>query len=132
MANEKNLIPFTENQSREEAVKNGRKGGKASGKKKREQKTVREILSTVLDGKIKDNEQFAKLAVKMGVNDKKSVKDIYTLVCLLNSVKKSDLSDLERLARLLGEDKQNENADVISKLDSVIGEVDKLANGEEK
>lgn len=132
MANENNLTPFTGNQSREEAVKNGRKGGKASGKKRREQKTVRDILSTVLDGKIKDNEQFAKLAAKMGVNDKKSVKDIYTLACLLNSVKKSDLSDLERLTRLLGEDKQNENADIISKLDSVIGEVDKLANGEEK
>lgn len=31
MGNEKNLKPFTSAQSREEAVKNGRKGGKASG-----------------------------------------------------------------------------------------------------
>lgn len=121
--NDKNLRTPSPSEARER----GRKGGKASGKKRREQKTVRDILSTVLDGKIKDNEQFAKLAAKMGVNDKKSVKDIYTLVCLLNSVKKGDLSDLERLTRLLGEDKQNENTDVISKLDSVIGEVDKLA-----
>lgn len=121
--NDKNLRTPSPSEARER----GRKGGKASGKKRREQKTVCDILSTVLDGKIKDNEQFAKLAAKMGVNDKKSVKDIYTLVCLLNSVKKGDLSDLERLTRLLGEDKQNENTDVISKLDSVIGEVDKLA-----
>lgn len=124
MANENNLTPI---RSESEAREKGRKGGKASGKKRREQKTVRDILSTVLDGKIRDNEQFAKLAAKMGVNDKKSVKDIYTLVCLLNSVKKGDLSDLERLTRLLGEDKQAENTDVITKLDSVIEEVDKLA-----
>lgn len=129
MANENNLKKGKATQFRtgEEQAKIAKKGGKASGKKRREQKTVRDILSTVLDGKIKDNEQFAKLAAKMGVNDKKSVKDIYTLVCLLNSVEKGDLSDLERLTRLLGEDKQNENTDVISKLDSVIGEVDKLA-----
>lgn len=127
MANENNLIP-NEERTPSERRKNASKAGKASGKKRREQKTVRDILSTVLDGKIKDNEQFAKLAAKMGVNDKKSVKDIYTIVCLLNSVKKGDLSDLERLTRLLGEDKQDENNDVITKLDSVIGEVDKLAD----
>lgn len=32
MANEQNLKPFTSEQSREEAVKNGQKGGIASGK----------------------------------------------------------------------------------------------------
>lgn len=35
MANEQNLIPFTSEQSHEEAVKNGRKGGIESGKKRR-------------------------------------------------------------------------------------------------
>lgn len=121
MANELNLKPIrTEDEAREK----GRKGGKASGKKRREQKTTREILSTILDSKIKDNEQFAKLASKMGVSDKKNIKDIYTLVCLLNSVKKGDLSDLERLTRLLGEDKQDENADVMSKLDKVLDKIE--------
>ena len=38
-----------------------------------------------------------------------------------------NLGDLERLSKLLGEDKQNENADVLAKLDKVNGEVDKLA-----
>lgn len=122
--NKNNLKPI---RSEDEAREKGKKGGKASGRKRREQKTVRDILSTVLGGKIKDNEQFAKLAAEVGVNNKQSVKDIYTFICLLNSVKNCDLSDLERLTRLLGEDKQNENTDVISKLDSVIGEVDKIA-----
>lgn len=45
MANEENLKPFTSDQSREEAVKNGRKGGIASGKAKRERKLLREAIA---------------------------------------------------------------------------------------
>lgn len=111
----------------EEQVEIARQGGIASGQARREKKTVQKILADLLDGQIKDNPQFAKLASKMGVESDKSVKDIFTMVCLLNSVKSGNLGDLERLSKLLGEDKQNENADVLSKLDKVIGEVDKLA-----
>ena len=117
----------TQFRSGEEAVENGRKGGIASGQARREKKTIQKILADLLDGQIKDSPQFAKLASKMGVESDKSVKDIFTIVCLLNSVKSGNLGDLERLSKLLGEDKQNENADVLSKLDKVIGEVDKLA-----
>lgn len=42
MANDENLVPFTSDQSHDEAVKNGRAGGIASGKARREQKTMRE------------------------------------------------------------------------------------------
>ena len=44
MANEKNLNPFTSDQSREEAKKNGRKGGIASGKAKRKKKTLQKAM----------------------------------------------------------------------------------------
>ena len=126
MANDgiENLIPV---RSKEEARARGRNGGKASGKARREKKTIQNILSKFLDLQINNSPQFAKLASKMGVESDKSVKDIFTMVCLLNSVKSGNLGDLERLSKLLGEDKQNENADVLSKLDNVIGEVDKLA-----
>ena len=117
----------TQFRSGEEAVENGRKGGIASGQARREKKTIQKILADLLDGQIKDSPQFAKLASKIGVESDKSVKDIFTMVCLLNSVKSGNLGDLERLSKLLGEDKQNENADVLAKLDKVIGEVDKLA-----
>ena len=40
---EKNLKPFTADQSHEEAVKNGKKGGVASGRARREKKTTRQI-----------------------------------------------------------------------------------------
>ena len=124
--NDKNLIPNSE-RSPKEVRENGRKGGIASGKARREKKTIQKILAELLDSEIKDSPQFAKLASKMGVESDKSVKDIFTTICLLNSVKSGNLGDLERLSKLLGEDKQNENADVLSKLDKVIGEVDKLA-----
>ena len=44
MANEKNLKPFTSDQSREEAVKNGRKGGIRSGEVKRENKLIKDRI----------------------------------------------------------------------------------------
>ena len=124
MANEKNLKPIrTESEAREK----GRNGGIASGKARREKKTIQKILADLLDSEIKDSPQFAKLASKMGVESDKSVKDIFTMVCLLNSVKSGNLGDLERLSKLLGEDKENADASVIAKLDEVIGKVDDLA-----
>ena len=99
----------TQFRSGEEAVENGRKGGIASGQARREKKTIQKILADLLDSEIKDNPQFAKLASKMGVESDKSVKDIFTLVCLLNSVKSGNLGDLERLSKLLGEDNAKEH-----------------------
>ena len=105
--NEKNLIPNNE-RSPSEVRENGRKGGRASGQARREKKTIQKILADLLDSEIKDSPQFAKLASKMGVERDKSVKDIFTMVCLLNSVKSGNLGDLERLSKLLGEDNVKE------------------------
>lgn len=54
MANEQNLRPFQKGRSREEAVKNGRKGGKASAAKRAERKTFREGLLLLLNEPLKD------------------------------------------------------------------------------
>ena len=105
MANEQNLRPSEYKLSQEEA----KRGGINSAKARREKKTIQKILSDLLDGQIKDSPQFAKLASKMGVESDKSVKDIFTMVCLLNSVKSGNLGDLERLSKLLGEDNAKEH-----------------------
>ena len=99
----------TQFRSGEEAVENGRKGGIASGKARREKKTIQKILADLLDSEINYCLQFSKLASKMGVESDKSVKDIFTYVCLLNSVKSGNLGDLERLSKLLGEDNAKEH-----------------------
>ena len=117
----------TQFRSGEEAVENGRKGGIASGQARREKKTIQKILADLLDSEIKDSPQFTKLASKMGVEIDKSIKDIFTMVCLLNSVKNGNLGDLEKLVKILGEDKENENVEVMEKLDEVIKGIDSLA-----
>lgn len=48
VANEQNLIPFTSEQSREEAVRNGRKGGIKSGEVRRRKAAMRETMNRCL------------------------------------------------------------------------------------
>lgn len=101
--NEQNLKPFTAEQSREEAVKNGKKGGIASGQARRERRTVQKLLNAFLDTEISEYQAAAEIAEKYGISTDKSIKDLLTMVCVLNSFEKADLSDLERLMKLLGE-----------------------------
>ena len=111
--NEKNLKPIrTESEAREK----GRNGGIASGKARREKKTVRKILSEMLETEIKDSPQFTKLAAKIGIESDKSVKDMFTMVCLMNSVKNGNLSDLEKLSGLLGEHEETQNNGILDEL----------------
>lgn len=106
MANEQNLKPIrTESEAREK----GRNGGIASGAARREKKTVQKILNDFLSTSAKDNPQVSKLAAKMGLKSDDSIKDLFTIVCTLNTLKDGNLSDLERLSKLLGE--QTEIAD---------------------
>ena len=49
------------------------------------------------------------MAAKIGLKTDDSIKDLFTIVCTLNTLKDGNLSDLERLSKLLGE--QTEIAD---------------------
>lgn len=53
MANEQNLIPFTSEQSREQAKINGKKGGIASGEARRAKKTAAEFARLILEQQLK-------------------------------------------------------------------------------
>lgn len=120
MANEKNL---THKLTADEL----RKGGKNSGKTRREQKTVRKILDDIMKSEIQSYPQAAKLAKELGIERNKSIKDLFTVVAMLNTLKTAKLCDLECLGNLLGEDKENANKTIFEKLDEVIGEVNKIA-----
>lgn len=102
MANEQNL-------THKLTVSEQRKGGQKSAQVRREKKTVQKILNDFLSTAAKDNPQVSKLAAKMGLQDDGSIKDLFTIVCTLNTLKHGNLSDLERLSKLLGE--QTEIAD---------------------
>ena len=93
----------TEFRTGERQVEIARQGGIASGIARREKKTVQKILNDFLSTAAKDNPQVSKLAAKMGLQDDGSIKDLFTIVCTLNTLKDGNLSDLERLSKLLGE-----------------------------
>lgn len=96
MANEQNLIPFTSDQSREEAAKNGRKGGLASGAARRERATLRAVLMEELD-----HVDEASGLTRRQLLIKKA---------MANHAKgKLSFKDLKDLADLLGESIQNVN-----------------------
>ena len=106
MANEQNLRPI---RTESEARKKGRNGGIASGIARREKKTVQKILGDFLDLGITQNKTLEALARKAGISTDGSIKDLVTAVCVLNTLKKGDISELEKIAKLLGE--QTEIAD---------------------
>lgn len=67
MPNPENLVPFTSDQSREEAKKNGAAGGRASGESRRRKRAMREVLDDLLSmplkkGALKEIESLADLA----------------------------------------------------------------------
>ena len=105
MPNEQNLRPCEHRFTQEEA----KRGGINSAIARREKKTVQKILNEFLSTAAKDNPQVSKLAAKIGLQDDGSIKDLFTIVCTLNTLKDGNLSDLERLSKLLGE--QTEIAD---------------------
>ena len=105
MANKENLIP----QAHVLTVEEQSKGGKKSVEVRRQKKTVQKILNDFPSTAAKDSPQVSKLAAKMGLHDDGSIKDLFTIVCTLNTLKDGNLSDLERLSKLLGE--QTEIAD---------------------
>ena len=127
MANEKNLISNNK-RTPSERRENARKAGIASGKARRERKTVQKILSEYLNDDIKNYTTLAKTAKMVGISNEKSIKELVTAVCIINTLEKGDVSSLEKLSHVLGEDKQDSNKDVIAKLDKVLGDIDAIAN----
>ena len=123
MANEKNLIPMNKRTPRERQ-EISRKGAAATNKKRKEQKTFREIAKIVLATEITDEEIVA-VAEQFGVS-KPDVKTI-ALLGMIKAAAGGSHNAFDRLMELTGEKEKNSNSDVLAKLDSVIGEVDKLA-----
>ena len=70
MANEENLVPFTSDQSHEEAVKNGRMGGIRSGEVRRQNADLRKRLREIADMALKPGEitEITTLADAKGAN----------------------------------------------------------------
>lgn len=106
MSNANNLKNGEATQFRtgEEQVEIARMGGIASGKARREKKTIQKILTEYLDNDINSVKNLEKIAKTAGIDGDKSIKELVTAVCVLNTLKKGDIDKLSRIAELLGEE----------------------------
>jgi MoaA/NifB/PqqE/SkfB family radical SAM enzyme len=112
-----NLIP----QAHKLTVEEASRGGKASAEARREKKTVKKILTDLMDANIEEMPRFAELAEKLGITGDKSIKDLFVMVCVFNNLEKGNIYDLEKLAELLNEDGGNSSGILEDILSAVRG-----------
>lgn len=111
MANEQNLVPFTSDQNREEAAKNGRKGGIASGEAKRKKKTLKEIGDMIGSLDIKDA-KVRELLAKAGIEEEDMVRDAGMMFTLAIKAGKGDTRSAELIAKIRGQLKEQQSIEV--------------------
>lgn len=102
MANIENLKPKNSNQSQEEAKKNGKKGGIASGKARRERKALREQLEILLKLPIKD-EKLKKQIIDLGINKKEINNQMAITIALYQEAMRGNTKAYELIRDTLGE-----------------------------
>lgn len=103
MANEQNLIPFTSDQSREEAKKNGAKGGKKSGEVRSMNAEIRKRLEQIVKMTLKDGkaDKIKNLADAKGAN--LTISDAL-LVKLVTMALGGNIKAMNKLLELMGMD----------------------------
>lgn len=90
MANEQNLIPFTSDQNREEAKKNGAKGGKRSGEVRRQRKAMKEQMEMLLTLPFKKTKQL-EFIKELGINENEIDNQMALIVAMYGRALKGDV-----------------------------------------
>ena len=122
--NDENLIPLNKRPQRERK-EIARKGAIATNKKKVEQKTYREMAKAMLSATITDENILNELqAYGLSETDVKA----YTLLGMIKASGNGSHNAFDRLMELIGEKEQNQNENVIAKLDKVLGDIDEVMN----
>lgn len=123
----KDLIPFNQ-RTEEEQKKIASMGGKKSGQVRREQKTYRDMAKAMLSATITDENILNELqAYGLSETDVKA----YTLLGMIKASGNGSHNAFDRLMELIGEKEQNQNENVIAKLDKVLGDIDEVMNNGE-
>lgn len=104
MANEENLIPFTSNQSREEAKKNGSKGGKKSGEVRRKRKAMKEQMEMLLTLPVKNQEQYNFIS-NLGIDKKEIDNQMALIVAMYAKALKGDVQAFNSIREVTQDDK---------------------------
>lgn len=105
MANEKNLKPFN-TLTKEEQREITSKGGKASAKKRKQNKTFKEIINKFLDGQVSD-ERLKQQMIEFGFADKEVSNKSCTVFALWKEAIKGNTKAFELLRDTIGEKPQD-------------------------
>lgn len=103
--NDKNLIPFTSEQSREEAERNGRKGGIKSGEVRRRKKSMRTAMKELLSLDVADVNVKGVLE-SLGVTPDNQ--NALLMAVLVKGIRNGDPNILKAVASISGEDNDTE------------------------
>ena len=111
MANEQNLIPFTSDQSREEAERNGRKGGIASGAARRRKRSMKDAADFFLSLPVSDQRRWNKIA-RSGVDPADIDNQMAMIIGLTMAATAGDAKAAKVILDLLGEDGKDTGGEV--------------------
>ena len=109
MANEQNLIPFTSEQNREEAKRNGAKGGKKSGEVRRQRKAMKEQMEMLLSLPFKEIEKLDFIE-NLGIDKEQIDNQMALLVAMYGRALKGDVQAFKEI-REVAQDNQTISKD---------------------
>ena len=110
MANEKNLIPFTSNQSREEAKKNGQKGGQKSGEVRRQRKAMKEQMEMLLSLPFKQKKQLDFMK-DLGIEENEIDNQMALIVAMYGKALKGDVQAFNTIREVVLDENKFEDED---------------------
>lgn len=110
MANEQNLIPFTSNQSREEAKKNGAKGGKKSGEVRRKRKAMKEQMEMLLSLPFKQSEALEFMQY-LGIEEDDLDNQMALIVAMYSKALKGDVQAFNTIREVVQDEKTVKDED---------------------
>lgn len=107
MANEENLKPFKPGRSSEEAVKNGQKGGVASGQSRRQKKTLSELAKMIAENPAPTATK--KKLTKMGISDEDANNNACIVAAVYDKAIKGNMQAVDKWEQLVAVSKSDEN-----------------------
>lgn len=107
---DENLKPFTSEQSREEAERNGKKGGIASGKARREKKALRVTMEEMLKVALKD-ENLLETYGKFGFAKKGMTMQDAIAAAMIHQAAKGNVKAFKEIRETIAEKHEEEQRD---------------------
>lgn len=107
MANEENLKPFKPGRSSEEAVKNGQKGGIASGQSRRQKKTLSELAKMIAENPAPTAAK--KKLTNMGISDEDANNNARIVAAVYDKAIKGNMQAVDKWEQLVAVSKSDES-----------------------